>query len=419
MTDGQAAHGEWRHGGTLLLTAAMLNCLSSLANMAIGSLIEPLQTAFGWGRGEITLAFSFVGLGAMLITPFVGAWVARVGVRKVASIGLLAQATGLLAVGLSGPDLLSWYLAWTIIILANPLVSAVVWSTPIVRSFNRNRGLALAILTSATGAAAALGPLIAALCVANWSWRGAYFAFAAIDIAIALPIARAFFSDLPGIRTFVPDSLVHGGKMWRSLGHVVNRRHFWQIGLALVLAAITTSAIQLHFQPMLIDAGVSPMQAATMMSMVGGAMIIGRLTVGLLLDHFPGPLVGSIALSMLIVPVIIMPGYDGSLAMGLIAAGALGLSLGAEYDLLAYFASRYFDAGYYSVVFATLHGAFSLTFTVSPTIAGWLYDQLGSYSAFLSVSLGFTVLAVVLIATLGAYPASPHSQEHAQPHAFH
>lgn len=396
---------EWRQGWGVLTAAASINAIVAIPNVAFGSFVEPLQAAFGWGRGEITAAFTMLGVAALVLNPIVGIGVSRWGARRIGTIGVTGLTLGLTCVGFSGPALWSWYLAWLVLAIFNPMSNVVIWSTPIIERFQRNRGIALAIMTSATGLSAAIGPIIIVFCTQTWSWRAAYWALALVVLLLGLPILRLFFHNTP--RSFSTQSAQpqSGVSLKESLGAAVLTPRFWQLGIAVFISGVIASALLVHLQPMFIDAGASPQQAAATISIVGLTMVIGRLAVGFLLDRLPGPPVGAGTLILLLPPTIIMMNYDGSSLAGLVAAGALGLCLGAEYDLLAYFSSRYFNPRHYPVIFGSLFSAYALGHTLAPVIAGAVFDQFGSYQGFLAVAAALSAVSALLVLTLGNYPS--------------
>jgi len=84
-----AAPGEFRRGWPTLVfsTIGAAVGLSSLGYI-LGTMVVPLQAEFGWGRGEINLASLMSSLGLAAALPFVGRFLDRFGVKRVAVISI-------------------------------------------------------------------------------------------------------------------------------------------------------------------------------------------------------------------------------------------------------------------------------------------------------------------------------------------
>jgi predicted MFS family arabinose efflux permease len=150
----------------------------------------------------------------------------------------------------------------------------------------------------------------------------------------------------------------------------------------------------------LTDRGVSTQQASFVMTIVGLAMMIGRLSLGLLLDRIFAPhltalvfLAPAVAFS-----VLLLTHATGANAM--IAAAFLGFGLGAEVDALAYIASRAFGLRYFGRILGFLMVAFTLGLAFGPTLFGKVYDQFQTYQLALWIAAGISALSSGLIVTL-------------------
>jgi predicted MFS family arabinose efflux permease len=136
------------------------------------------------------------------------------------------------------------------------------------------------------------------------------------------------------------------------------------------------------------------------MTIVGLAMMVGRLSLGLLLDRIFAPhltalvfLAPAVAFS-----VLLLTNATGANAM--IAATFLGFGLGAEVDALTYIASRAFGLRHFGRILGFLMVAFTLGLAFGPTLFGRIYDQFQTYQLALWSAVGISVLSSGLIVTL-------------------
>jgi hypothetical protein len=92
------------------------------------------------------------------------------------------------------------------------------------------------------------------------------------------------------------------------------------------------------------------------------------------------------------------------------AAGSiflLGMSVGSEYDLIAFMTARYFGIRSYSAIYGVLYGFFTLGSGFAPSIFGHSFDVAGTYAHVLHAAAGLTLLGALLLLTLGRYPNTP------------
>jgi MFS family permease len=72
--------------------------------------------------------------------------------------------------------------------------------------------------------------------------------------------------------------------------------------------------------------------------------------------------------------------------------------------MLPFLVSRYFGQRAYSKVFGVSMSFFGLGYALAPPAAGFLFDRIGSYAAFLTVLSGLLIIAALVAMTFGKYP---------------
>ena len=81
----------------------------------------------------------------------------------------------------------------------------------------------------------------------------------------------------------------------------------------------------------------------------------------------------------------------------------LGLALGSELQLGAYFTLRFFGLHHYGSIYGMLMAVFTVGSTVGPLAMGIAFDRTGGNSAGLTLCVGALVYSVIAFATLGNY----------------
>jgi hypothetical protein len=156
--------------------------------------------------------------------------------------------------------------------------------------------------------------------------------------------------------------------------------------------------------PIVMDHQFTLLQAANVMGVVGVGILSGRVITGFLLDRFWA---GYVAFPLLCLPAIscwMLMGTLPDLTLIFIAGFMLGFAAGAESDLIAYLAGRYFGMGHYGKIYGFLYLPFGLFSAISPTVYGAVRDTTGSYDLILMAASGMFVIGGALLLFLGKYP---------------
>lgn len=404
MTDAQGnpARSEWREGWPLVLTAAIGCAFAASHAITMGTFMGPLTREFDWSRGEVTIGISFGALGSIFLIPALGRVIDRVGARKIGLLGAPAYATALMLISLTGPSVLSWYAAWLAMAVLSIFISPLVWTMAVASRFEKNRGLALALVLAGMSAGSAIFPLIAASLIDSVGWRMTYRIMALAALVTVLPLSLAFLRDARDLRQrnkeidVATPTILPGF----TLREAMATPQFWQILLMLGLAAGVINAIGQHFQPMLTDAGMSATAAAAIFGVVGPVAFVARLLTGYLLDRVAPPFVAAPAFAFPIISCLILMGFDGDPLLAAIAIACCALASGAEIDMIAYLGARYFGMKNYGAIYGLIFAGHTLGWALLPPIAGFVYDGTGSYDLALmgmAILLGVAALLAALL----------------------
>ncbi len=404
--------GEFSKGWTILL-AGMLGVMcgaSPIPYNVIGFTAQPLQAEFGWTQTQVLIPITIFGVIAALLAPLFGWMADRFGVRRVALWSLLAFGVTFAAIGLTprstGPSTLYiYYSLWVAVGLVGIGSTPVTWSRAINLWFFRHRGLALGILLMGTSIAAMIIPQVAVWAIANYGWR-AMFGIIALFPAAALVVAFFLFREPTAAERPRAIESASGNLTGVSLGAAMKDYRFWLIWLSIALIATAFGGAFINMPTMLRLRGVDAQTAASVMGILGIGIFVGRLLTGALLDRFWQ---GFVAFPLLCLPAIsmwVLLGDSLSFPLAALAAFLLGFAAGAESDLIAYLAGRYFGMANYGKIFGMLYMPFGLFSAASPVIYAQVYDRTGSYDPMLQVAMGMFVAGGAVLLFLGRYPDS-------------
>lgn len=414
ITEGNTAPGEFRRGWKVLLAASVGIALGSTVlpfNM-LGAVIIPLENAYGWTRGSIELGYLlFTFVSAAMYLP-VGSLVDKYGGRRVALVGLPLFAAGFAAISLSAGSIALFHVGWVLLGLLGAAIAPVTFTRILNDWFSIHRGAALGIALVLGGLATAGQQLLSTWLAETFGWQSVFIIGALLPVLISLPVAWAFLHPASAART-AASPVELGEKTGRTLAEVLRHHSFWVIATAIMAATFGIGGIVLNLKPLLAGKGFSPADAANVAVALSLSVTVSRLVTGFLLDRIWAPLV---AMPMFLLPILSciwlsQEHIDGTMAI--MAAVLIGVGAGAEADLIAFLAVRYFGLAHYGRIYGLLFGMFIAVSGLAPFAFGLIHDLHGSYGEALTVSAVLFGIAGFLPLLLGRYPrfetASPNT----------
>jgi MFS family permease len=413
----ETALAEWRRYPMLPIAAAMGYATSVIHVYGLGPYIEPISQEFGWSRTQTTAGLTIATLLQALASIPIGMMVDRFGSRPLGLLGVLVTPAGFALFGAATGSESNWYMLWMLMALTALPVQSTVWSSAVASRFFASRGLALAVGLCGASFAAALFPWLATKLIAAYGWQRAFPLHALIWVAIAFPIIFFFFRGAQDV-----------GKEAKGTASAVSARALGGVGFAeglrssIYLRLLLTSllftfgvlALVVHFIPIMTDGGMSKTQAAEMAVLIGVFSIVGRIGTGLLLDRFRGSLVGAIALLLPAIGCVVLITSGTSVAGATLAAMVIGLTLGAEIDVIVYLTTRHFGLRNFGALYGGLLIALSVGTAIGPLVASRIFDLYGNYTPFLWLTVVFMVASSLSLLSLPQPVANAGSDDPAK-----
>ncbi len=399
--------------GWFVVGAAML-CISTgpgpFAFAALGLFIIPFESEFGWERTQISACLTLlVGMTAVSL-PIIGRYVDRLGSRIILFPSLVIFALCLAAIPTFVSEL--WHLVLVFFLIGT--IAAGTNSVPYMPIlsawFFKYRGLAIGISIAGIGLGYAYVPLLLQYLIDNAGWRYGYYAMSGIVLFIALPLVYFFLRESPAEMGLKPDGQSSGSapKATRKdvgleVKEILRHREFWMLVAIFVVLSFVLNGMLAHLVPMLSDRGMDTRTAAAVAATEGITVFLSRIVIGYLIDRFFAPYVAMFFFSLSAVGMAIFA-LGAVDTMAFIGAICVGLSLGAEVDLLAYLTGRYFGLKSFGTTYGLLFSAVLLGTALGPLAFGIGFDTTGSYIGILTLCVAINIVAVILSAFLGKYP---------------
>ena len=383
----------------------------AIYNYTFGVLTSPIGREFDWSRFAVSLGYSLSLVAYSVVAPFVGKLVDAWGARRVIVPSLVLFAAGLMGFSFLSANLWHFY-ALNIALGVLGCGSAIVpYSKVISHWFDRRRGLALGLASIGVGVSSFMMPSVAFALISDAGWRAAYLWIGLMVLVVTVPVGL-FLKENPSMLGLWPDGDVRsqpvGGKAlsaapgmtgWEAL----QSRTFWLLFAAVLFVAMSVIGCLIQLVPILTERGISPQAAAFAASLLGGAVMPGRIVSGLLMDRFFAPTVAMVFFACAGLGVFVLWTGSGG-AWVFVAAFLVGLGMGAEGETIAYLVSRYFGLRAFSEIYGYALISFAMGGVIGPPLMGIAFDITGSYSQALGVLLVSIVVGLTLMRKLGPYP---------------
>lgn len=397
------ARQEWRESWPLAVACPFGFVTAAIFLYTFGSFIEPIQQEFGWSRATITSGLSVLTLVSGLSSPFIGILVDKWGPRRIALPGAVAVLASYCLISLATTSVATWWAIWIVMSLAGMTVQTTVWTAAIAANFDKGRGLALAVALCGSGLTSATLPLLATYLIDNYGWRSAPPLIALSVAVIVLPILYfGLHSNADTPRRGGPErKAAMPVRIGTSAREALRTVPFFKLAFAAFVFSVCALGIVPNIIPILTSFHIGRTEAAAIAGIVGLTSITGRLVTGYLMDNFNASFVAGSCVLFPIVTCLLLLAAPGNDTVAMIAIAVLGLSLGAEVDVIAYLTAQQFGTASYGTIFGVIAGLYSLAVATGPFLVNLIYDVTGGYELALKLAIPFFVLTSLSLATLG------------------
>jgi len=396
-------------------------CLAGFARQGpavavLSVFMVPMGESLGWTRTEMAGAVSLGGVLAAIVSPLLGPVLDRRGARLI--LGLAVLSTGLATMSLSLVTTLAGFYGLF-------CFARMVWAGPfdlglygaLNNWFVARRARANSIASLAQMAGLVALPIVAQLAMRDGGWRSGWVAVGATVLVVGFLPVWLFVVRRPEDLGLAPDGLAPRGSRAGggtsaapveprfSRGEALRTRAFWLVALYTVFLFPVQAGVSLHQAPHLIERGLSPVVAATVISFFSAMSAVASFAIGFL------PRRVALRRALAGAALLVAAGTLGLIAVeGAVSAyafaGLFGLGIGGALTLLPMAWADYFGRDSYGAIRGVALSLQVVAQAVGPVLSGVLRDLTGSYTLSLSVFGGLAVLAAVSVLA-ARRPAAP------------
>jgi MFS family permease len=360
--------------------------------------LKPISESFGWDRAQVVSVYSLTWLASGLAAPFVGRLFDRSGPRIVYALGLLLLGSAFL-VAAHAQTLWQFQLSVGLCVgLGTALIGIVPTSILLGRWFGPRLPTAMAVTYSAAGTGVLLLLPLSQVLIDRIGWREAYQVFGTAALCLLLPLLvlpwRLFATGSPHVVKRADATLV---KTEWTLAAAMQHHAFWALFSTFFFTAVAMYSITAQIVAYLIDAGFSPLLAATAWGFSGIATVIGMLGVSTLdglIGRRPSVL---FSYGVSIVGIILLwllqwyPNYW--LLTGFVIC--FGSMIGSRGPLITATALNIFRGERVGTIFGTISIGSGLGSALGSWSGGLIHDWTHSYNPLLAFALVAVILGMI------------------------
>jgi len=388
------------YGYIVVVAAVCIMIVSFGTRNSYGIFFKPMSAEFDWSRAITSGAFSISAVMEGLLGIVMGGLTDKFGPRLVMTVsGILLGAGYILMSQIHA----AWhlYLVYGVVIgiglggMFVPLMSTV------ARWFVRRRTVMTGAVISGQSIGALIIPPMTQNLITTLEWRATSMILGGM-VLIVIIVAALFLRRDPAKMYLTP----YGeGKQEENrpssripeftFKQALFTRQLWLFFFMLVCYGFCAFSILVHIVPHSTDIDISATSAASLLSIFGGASIVGMVVLGSSADRIGNKRVivtGFILLSAALFWLV----PASNLWMLYLFAAVFGFAYGgvscAESPLVA----ELFGLGSHGLIFGLLGLGFTIGAAVGPFLTGYIFDTTESYRLAFLISGALSIVALVL-----------------------
>ena len=357
---------------------------------SFGIFLKPILTEFGWMRGITSGVFTLYmivhGLGYILM----GKLTDRYGLSKVIALGGFITGIGLLMCSnLSSIE--QFYMFYGIIMAIGIGAFFAPITANVAKIFSERRGLMLGIVLSGTGVGSLVMSPTVGYFISVYGWRFSFIIFSMLAWSTILTsilmrhdrqIARKNNTEM---RT----------REW-TMQEATKTNLLWMVFLTNLLFMISSQMVIVHIVAFATDIGITMVNAAGALGLIGGFSVIGRIGMGIISDKIGRRYVLIICLILQAVTILWLMKIEDTWMLYSFAI-VFGFSWGGCIPQFPAITREIFGAKSIGGIFGLIAFGATTGGGIGPLIAGYVFDITLSYLPAFSLSFLIYVISALLV----------------------
>ena len=417
MASKPSAGGSAPHRGRLIYPhyawvivaiIAVMQMVGTSIRMAFGVFIEPLEQAFAWSQGSITLAYAISSVVTALASPFAGWFGDRFGARRAMTVGTLMFLVGMLLTGVIN-SIWELYLYFGVLLGVAQAIFLVPLIPAAMHWFRRHLGMGMGIIMASWGLGPAIAAPIVSLLIERLGWQDAFVVLGVASAAVMLALI-VLFKDTPADKNLQPYGHLRGdpetqrrlfepARTKRFNRYMRRTAAFWNMSSIHFLGCVGHAIILVFIVPLAVNAGVSAVQAAGILTALSAVSIISRVAVPILCDSVGTKTVMAVFFALQGV-MVVMLFWTQDLWMFYLFAVLFGIGYGGETGGFPILNRRYYGHAPTGSPYGIQMLGAGLGMALGGWIGGPVFDMFGNYDIALWISIATSLLGAASIVFL-------------------
>jgi len=280
-----------------------------------------------------------------------------------------------------------------------PLVSTV------SRWFVKRRGTMTGLVVSGIGVGTTIMPPAVSWLISNYGWRTSYIIVGIIALVFTI-LAAQFLRRDPGQMGQLPfgeskaeqESLNLKPRGF-SLRQAIHTSQFWLLCAIFLCFAFCEQVMMVHIVPHATDLEISAASAASILAIIGGASVVGRIIMGSASDKIGNKSALIICCIMLSVALFWLLATK-ELWMFYLFAAIFGFTLGGWAPLISLLVAELFGLSSLGTILGIVVFVIGIGEAIGPVMAGHIFDITGSYQLAFLIFAAVSIVAIILTTAL-------------------
>jgi len=388
------------YGYLLVAIAFIIVMLGFGTRYAFGIFFKPVLTEFGWTRAMVSGAFSLSMIAYGLLGIVMGGLNDKIGPRIVLTFSGCLIGLGYFLMSRVN-SVWEFYLFYGAIIGIGMSGYWVPTLSTVARWFTRRRSMMTGIIMAGVGLGTVVVPPVASRLISIYDWRISFVIIGSAVLVVFVLLAQLLRRNPVKMEQVSYYENVEGGQGVKlnvegfPLRDAVFTRQFWLVFSMFFCIGILLSTILVHLVPHATDLGISPINAANILAVIGGLTTAGVIIVGIAADR------KGIRQTLIYCFILMSASFFWLLAvtdmwMFYLFAVVFGLAGGAA-TLMSPLIAALFGLRSHGLNFGVLNVGYNIGAAMGPLFTGYIFDVTGSYKIAFFVCALLSIVSIILV----------------------